>query len=132
MGIILIIKLALLSLSGGRTHQRRGQPDGSPSEGSPSSGVCLTACRLADGLPVGRFALPSPSGRNPSGGACENSWFPSRKNSNSGMCLTARRIADGVPIGKFALLLLSRKYASNRATIIVVLRVEKIPAAECA
>ena len=26
-----------------------------------SSGVCLTACRLADGVPVGGFILTSPS-----------------------------------------------------------------------
>jgi len=42
--------------------------------------VCLTARKIAVGMPVGGFTLPSSSGGNPCSGACDHSWTLSGRN----------------------------------------------------
>ena len=81
----------------------------------PAAECGLTACRLADGIPVSEFTLMSPSGGNPNSRVCEHGWSLRRENSSSGVCLTTRRLIDGVLVGRFRLTSSSGGNSNSRA-----------------
>ena len=55
-------QIRFIASSGGGNHQWRGKPGWSLSGENPNSGVCHTAHRLADKVPVGGFTLLSLKG----------------------------------------------------------------------